>query len=363
MIEIDGKYTSAKVFADEIDETSLAQIIKMVNSPAINGEVRIMPDFHAGKGSVVGFTMPVRDIVIPNVVGVDIGCGMLTFSIEKPKLSLEEINERIRKAVPLGFSIHSKNQFDKLDDVDKYYELAEYVGMDRNRLELSIGTLGGGNHFIELGKYEKDDAYYITIHSGSRNFGKMVAEFFQRKAEEFSSGAKDVVKDMEYLPVDEYLPAMEIAQDYASTNRYVMMRNILKTLDVVAPAMIECVHNYISPATKMIRKGAVSANIADPIILPFNRSEGIWIMTGLGNAEWNLSAPHGAGRRMSRGQAKRELTQEHVDLEMMEAGVFSTYNPIDEAPDAYKSPDEIKKYIGETAQYLYSIKPILNIKG
>lgn len=363
MIRIDGKYTSAEVMSDHIDETSMSQIVGMVNSPGITGPVRIMPDFHAGKGSVVGFTMPIGDIVVPNIVGVDIGCGMLTASISGISKSPEEIDKIIRKTIPLGFNVNSKKSYSNHADMERFYELADKVGVDRSKLELSVGTLGGGNHFIELGYMDGTDSLYITTHSGSRNFGKVVAEFCQKKAIEFSSGAKDVVKDMEYMPSEEYLQMMYVAQQYAALNRMTMMRNMAEALDCGIRSVIDCVHNYVSPIDNIIRKGAVSAQLDDNIILPFNRAEGIWVMSGNGNADWNFSAPHGAGRQMSRGQAKRELTQETVDKEMADTGVFSSYNPVDEAPAAYKSPDEIKKYVGETAEFVFAIKPILNVKG
>lgn len=360
MIKLKGKYSEAIVYHDYIDEIAMSQIIQMLNSPGITNPVRIMPDFHAGKGSVIGFTMPVGDFVIPNIVGVDIGCGMLTGQISPIKISLPEIDKRIREFVPVGSNIHNERQING----DKFYPLAERVGVDINRLNLSIGTLGGGNHFIEIGiSDDMDGDVYVTIHSGSRNFGKMVAEYYQNKAKDFSGNAPDVIKGMEYLPSGEYIDAMVLAQEYASLNRSMILSNVQDALNVDILSTIECIHNYISPKDKIIRKGAVSAHDGDSIILPFNRSEGIWIMSGKDNPDWNFSAPHGAGRRMSRGQAKRELNQEDVDKEMKEAMVFSTYNPIDEAPAAYKSSDEIKSYIGETADFLFAIKPVLNIKG
>lgn len=362
MIEIKGKFTSAVVHADQIDETSMSQIVQMVNSPGVTNPIKIMPDFHAGKGCVVGFTMPVGDVVVPNIVGVDIGCGMLASRISAPTIDVEELDDKIRSAVPVGFNIHSSPQTTAKDEVEQFFPLASQVGIDKGRLINSLGTLGGGNHFIELGIGSNND-YYITIHSGSRNFGKVIAETYQRRAVEYSSGKSGVLKDMEYMPSDEYIKAMYVAQSYAALNRSIMARNIAQAIGCEIKSQIDCVHNYISPLDNIIRKGAVSAQVGDKIVLPFNRKEGIWIMHGKGNPDWNFSAPHGAGRKMSRSQAKKNLTQEYVDLEMQETGVFSSFNPVDEAPDAYKSPDEIRKYIGETAGFSMSIKPILNVKG
>lgn len=362
MLQIDGKYTSAVVHHDQIDETSMAQIVAMVNSPAITNPVKIMPDFHAGSGAVIGFTMRAGEVVIPSIVGVDIGCGMLTGGIANPGLSLEVINDRIRAAVPLGFNIHPSAVYPKSDDQSMFDELCSLVGMDKARMNNSVGTLGGGNHFIELGESE-DGELFITIHSGSRNLGKVTAEYYQKKAVDFSGGRPDVVKGMEYLPTDQYIAGMDIAQRYASLNRHTMLNRIAEALGVDVISTMESVHNYISPKDRIIRKGATSAYVGDKIILPFNRRDGIWILEGKSNPDWNFSAPHGAGRQMSRSQAKKQMTQDYVDLEMAESKVFSTYNPIDEAPDAYKPAADIQKFVVDTADFKFSIKPLLNIKG
>jgi len=361
MITYKGKYSEAVVYSDEVDEGSASQIMSMLNSPAITNPVRIMPDFHVGKGSVIGFTMKAGDYIIPNIVGVDIGCSMLTAKIERPNLSVEEMDSLIREAVPVGFNIHNEPVFSPLLVGEK--ELIEKVGMDYNRFTHSIGTLGGGNHFIEVGEDDNGDMY-VTIHSGSRNFGLQVANYHQKKAKEFcEKEGISVQKDLEFCPTDDYVQDMLVAQKYARTNRTEMLVLIMRALNIDAQYVWESVHNFIDPSDKIIRKGATTAHVGNDIILPFNRTEGIWIMEGLGNPDWNFSAPHGAGRRMSRGEAKRNLTQEQVDNEMKQSGVYSTSNPVDEAPQAYKDPEDIKRYTQDTAKYLFNIKPILNIKG
>ena len=354
-----GKYSTADVFADEVDEGCAAQIMGMLNSPAITNPVKIMPDFHVGKGSVIGFTMEVGEYIIPNVVGVDIGCGMLTAGIGSPIYGSSDVDSLVRRAIPLGFNVHKETKLSPTNDAK---ELANKVGMDLDRLQNSLGTLGGGNHFIEFGRDDRKDLY-VTIHSGSRQFGLKVAEFHQNRAIEFckKEGIK-VDKELAFCPASEYLEDMRIAQRYASENRQMMLELILHALDTGVLNQIECVHNYIDD-DNIIRKGAVNARLGEPIILPFNRTDGIWIMNGLDNPEWNYSAPHGAGRTMSRSEAKRNLTQEQVDTEMNDSGVFSSHNPVDEAPQAYKKPEDIQKYIGETAKLIFKIKPILNIKG
>jgi tRNA-splicing ligase RtcB len=361
MIEIKGKFTDAIVYSDYIDTESMSQITKMVNSPGITNPVRIMPDFHAGKGSVIGFTMPVGEYIIPSITGVDIGCGMLSANLTGGDFTnLSLINNKIREVVPLGFNIHSKALFNIEQD---FLDLTSKIGIDSDRMVKSIGTLGGGNHFIEIG-VDEGSQYWVTIHSGSRNFGLQVANFHQKRAVDYcKENGIDVEKGMEFEPVKEYLEDMYVAQRYAQANRDAMLCIILTALNSPIDRVVNCIHNYISPKDNIIRKGAVSAHPGDGIILPFNRKDGIWIMTGKGNPDWNFSAPHGAGRKMSRSQAKRDMTQAYVDEDMLNSGVFSSYNPIDEAPDAYKSPEEIKQYIGETAEYLFSIKPVLNIKG
>lgn len=359
-IKLVGKYTSATIHHSVAEDVSVSQIYGMLRSPAITNPVHIMPDFHAGKGSVVGFTMKASNMIIPNIVGVDIGCGMLTAKITAPRMGLLEVDNLIRLAVPTGFSVNREVKLNIRGNTN-LYALASTVGMDINRMELSVGSLGGGNHFIELGKSDDGDTY-ITIHSGSRNLGKMVAEYFQKLATVFSGEMPDVSKDLEYMPVGDYMNAMLLAQEYASVNRLTMLKSIERALGVQVLDSFSCVHNYIDPIDMIIRKGAVSARKGDTIILPFNREDGIWIMEGLGNPDWNYSAPHGAGRTMSRSKAKKMFTQEYVDSRMVDSGVFSTSNPIDESPDVYKSASEIQGLVKETAEFKFSIKPILNIK-
>lgn len=357
-IKYDGKYSSAVVYANSVDDASAQQITSMLNNPAITNPVRIMPDFHVGKGSVIGFTMEVGEYVVPNVVGVDIGCGMLSAQIERPNLTVEEMDKAVRRAVPLGFSIHKEPK----TSMPLLLPLAEKVGIDVTRFNNSIGTLGGGNHFIEFGA-DSSDQMWVTIHSGSRNFGLQVANYHQNLAKQYCEyHGISVGKGLEFCPPNEYIADMMEAQAYASLNRYTMLDLILKELNIAVLNTIECVHNFIG-SDNIIRKGAVAAYIDDDIILPFNRTEGIWIMKGLGNPDWNHSAPHGAGRVMSRGEAKRALTQEQVDSDMRKSGVYSSSNPVDESPRVYKDPKEIQELVKDTAKFLFNIKPILNIKG
>lgn len=360
MFTINGKYTTATVMSDTGDPESIRQITQMVNSPSISNPVVIMPDFHAGKGSVVGFTMKAGEYICPNIVGVDIGCGMLMAEIDEPKFSHEEIDFLVRKAIPTGFNTHQRNVASSNRWTNGQLKLCDTVGMDKGRFQNSIGTLGGGNHFIEFGMY--NDKWIVTIHSGSRNFGKVVAEYYQALAVTYSKGKEDVTNGLEYLPFDDYIEGMYLAQKYAGQNRNTMLELLTGALGVSIKSSIESVHNFIGD-DGYIRKGATNADVDSPIILPFNRRDGIWVMIGKGNDGWNNSAPHGAGRVMSRGEAKRKLGASEVKIDLDNAGVFSSYDPLDEAPDAYKTPEEIQRYINETADFLYAVKPIINIKG
>jgi tRNA-splicing ligase RtcB len=386
---INGEYTQADIKAVEYDEGVISQIYYMMQSPAINNHVVIMPDTHVGKGSVVGFTMRYSDMIIPNIVGVDIGCGMLTAKIENPNLELSEVDKLIREVVPVGFDIHEKAFYQAPK------ELSKKVGIDLDYASRSIGTLGGGNHFIELGTYNGE--YYLTIHTGSRNLGLKTAVYHQNKAEAecrqrgsdyntelaklktvYSSrelgekiaelkrtfDEKKSPKDLAYLSgndASEYLQDMFICQEYAALNRKTILRNICATLGIMYEVVAESVHNYISKEDQFIRKGAISAQDGERVIIPINRTFGTIIGAGKGNSEWNYSAPHGAGRLMSRGVAKSTFTQE--DADNLIGDVYSSYNPIDECDLVYKSPDSIIEAIAPTVEIQYIIKPVLNVKG
>lgn len=365
MFELQGKNSKAIIYGkypEEENAPEIGQIISLLNSPAITNPVRIMPDFHWGKGSCIGFTMKAGDLIVPNIVGVDIGCGMLSFRIETTAPmsdTLEKVDKIIRDAVPVGFNIRNEH----VAEVDRLtLELAEKVGIDKGRLLNSIGTLGGGNHFIELGVDDRN-RYWFTIHTGSRNFGLKVAEFYQRRAREFSISYKNIEKDLEFMPTDEYMEGMILAQRYAQLNRTHIMYAIERAFGLKIQDSINCIHNYINPQDGIIRKGAVAAYSNNTIILPFNRRDGIWIMNGLNNEEWNYSAPHGAGRKMSRTKAKKLLNSELVKEGLAKAGVYSSFDPIDEAPEAYKDSREIMDLSQPTAKLKFSIRPILNIKG
>lgn len=463
MLDIPGKYTTARIMTDEIDEATVSQIVQMVNHPAFTEPVAIMPDCHAGAGCVIGFTMPLTEQIVPNVVGVDIGCGMLAAKISGTPISdLAKLDRDIRNKIPFGESVRQRSpqatyelvegdQFfqevnSKLNafwvqlrnkfgvGVPKpptvsyqwYMDKCKDIGMDFSRAQASLGTLGGGNHFIEIGiaTSENPDPQspvrtventWIVVHSGSRQFGKMICDYHQGKArqqsDEFKKGeyqdeVQQILRDTPPTQTQKALKALKerhaskmkfpkgmepltgraaynymydmiFAQMYASRNRKAIMTDIFKIVipepktrtrpwHLVQPAHppleeIETVHNYIDPDDLIIRKGAVASRQGEKLVIPFNMKDGTWICIGQSDPIWNNSAPHGAGRIMSRSKAKELLNKEDVEKEM--DGIYTSVIPIDEAPGAYKDAAKIKAAIGATAAVREEVKPILNMKA
>lgn len=405
MKEIKGMYSSAKIFTDIIDEKAVEQIQTLCNQEFTkDAKIRIMPDAHAGVGCVIGFTANLGELVIPNIVGVDIGCGMLTVDLKDSQIDLEKLDQIIRKYIPSGTSVHSGRimRFDKLQELYCYRELK-----DSKRIERSIGTLGGGNHFIEVDVDENNHSY-LVIHTGSRNLGKQVAQYYQNLAYDLMAGKDDLLLKQEQLIVDykkqgrkdelqeaikelrknfiakevqlpkelcylsgkyrdQYLHDMAICQEYATLNRQMIAKIILKQLldrSLEEFDYFETIHNYIDHDENIMRKGAVSAKLNEKILIPINMRDGSLICLGKGNEEWNQSAPHGAGRLYSRQKAKELFSLNEFEDQMQ--GIYSTsinQHTLDECPMAYKSMDDIVNNIGETATTIQVIKPIYNFKA
>lgn len=356
MLEIQGKYgKDCKVFIDNVEESALSTIHSILDDEvSANVPVRIMPDVHDGVDIVIGFTMPVTDRVNPNHIGVDIGCGVTCARIPKMTMSLAEIDARIRAAIPMGFAHRaSASQFDDDYGVE---ELARKIGQDYAGVCRQVGTLGGGNHFIEIG--ECDEEWYLFVHSGSRNFGLQVCKYHAAKAK--ANGSKYLFgADMK-----EYFQDIDIAQWFASLNRTTIIFDIMSSLGIRAEYVCDTVHNYIDFGRHIIRKGAVKAEFGETLVIPMNMSDGVLLCRGKGNPDWNYSAPHGAGRVLARGQAKRQLDMEEFEHKM--AGIYSTSvcpSTLDESPMAYKDMQTIIACIGETVKVEKVIKPILNIKA
>ena len=368
MIELQGKYANANVFIDEIDPRSKEQIERLLDQSFVEGsKIRIMPDVHAGMGCVIGFTADMGDKIIPNIVGVDIGCGVLVVKLKDVDIDLDELNHIIKSRIPVGFNVHKTrhSRYPKLQELYVYRELN-----DTKRLERSIGTLGGGNHFIEVNVDSKGHKY-LQIHSGSRNLGHQVAELYQKKAVQYHKDkGTEVPRDLAYLEGDlakEYLHDMKICQEYASDNREAIADIILSNLlnkELKDYEFFHTIHNYINFDDNIVRKGAISAKAGEEIVIPINMRDGSILAVGKGNPEWNYSAPHGAGRLMSRTQAKKSFDLNEFKSEM--EGIYSTTvhrGTLDEIPSAYKDIDVILDNIDPAATVVDILRPIFNYKG
>lgn len=401
---VEGKHNIAKVFTDVVDEKSLQQIKTLCDQEFTSGaRIRLMPDVHAGAGCTIGTTMTIKDKIVPNLVGVDIGCGMETLMIHKDseaaqKFDPAQLDMIIRKNIPCGFDIRKfEHQYVaevEWDNIKGIY--------NKHRAQLSLGTLGGGNHFIEADKDEEGNLY-IVVHSGSRHAGLEIAEYYQEmawrqlngktkadleamisqlKAEgreteieakrvEMNAQIKtQIPKDLAYVSgylFDDYINDMRIMQHFAMLNRKAMINSISIGLHLKKEEIVDqftTIHNYIDTENMILRKGAVSAQKGEKLLIPINMRDGSLICLGKGNEDWNCSAPHGAGRVMSRMKAKKELSMEEFKAEM--SGIYSTTvtkETLDEAPMAYKTMDDIVANIGPTADILNVIKPIYNFKA
>lgn len=394
-----------KIFTENIEPQALNQIYTLIKQPAFaDCKVRIMPDVHAGAGCVIGFTADLGDKVIPNIVGVDIGCGMETVELGNIDIDLAKLDEVIRKYVPNGRNVHeTEDNFSEII-INQLYCKDRLKNVDW--LKRSGGTIGGGNHFIEI-DIDDDGNKYLVIHSGSRNIGKQVAEIYQQMAIDDLSGANDleeetkkliedykrtgrqkdiqrgiaelkrkfqptisVPKELSYLTGEHremYLHDMKLCQEFAKVNRITIADQILIHLfghftDFYNT--FETVHNYIEHDTNIVRKGAISAKEGETVLIPINMSDGCIIGRGKGNADWNYSAPHGAGRIMSRSKAKETVSLEEFEQSMQ--GIYTTSvnrSTIDESPMAYKPIEEIIANIQDTVEIVKIIKPIYNFKA
>ena len=361
-----GEYNSAKVFIDEIEESAKNQILELLNQAAFqNLKIRIMPDVHLGVGSVIGTTMEIKDKVVPNLVGVDIGCGLIVSKLKERVIDYHKLDETIKREIPSGFKIRERShQNSKNINLEN---LRAYKSLDIKRGYLSIGTLGGGNHFIEVNQ-DEDFNKYLVIHSGSRHLGLQVANHYQKLARQYVLNNNITIpKDLAYLEnklMEDYLHDMKIIQEYASLNRETMAEIIVSKMGFKVVEKFQTVHNYIDLKTMILRKGAVSALKDEKFIIPFNMADGSVILKGKGNSDWNYSAPHGAGRVMSRTYARKNLKL--ADYQKEVAHLYSSsisLATIDEAPMAYKKPKDILKYLDETAEIINYLKPVYNFKA
>ena len=391
---IQGKYSDAKVFTNNIDEMTVAQIEAFLNEElAKEANVRIMPDCHAGKGAVIGTTMKVIDRVVPHIVGVDIGCGMLCVEIQKTNVDFAKLDAAVQALVPSGQSIRT-TAHDFMKNIELDNVLANF---SKDTATLSLGTLGGGNHFIEMNETE-DGRLFLVIHSGSRHLGTKVANHHQKKAIEslntdidrlneliaqlknegrhkeihasiqsFKSAQPVIPNDLAYLQgalMEDYFNDLKIAQDYAKWNRAAMVQVLMEAMAFEEVGRIDTVHNYIDLEHMILRKGAISARKDEMVLIPINMRDGSLLAKGKGNDDWNQSGPHGAGRILSRTKAK-QLLQLHDFTDTMK-NVYTTSvsaDTIDESPFAYKTMQEIIDNTKDTIEIQSILKPLYNFKA
>lgn len=365
MIEIRGKYGTTKVFNDFVEQSAMSQIYDMMNSKiSEHSKVRIMSDVHAGAGCVIGYTSTLTDLVSPNLIGVDIGCGVSGWNIGKDKVDFAKLDKFIRKLIPCGSGvrdeIYNDYEFAIINDIE---DICDRTEQDTDRVLRSLGSLGGGNHFIEIDK-DDDGNKWLLIHSGSRNFGLKVANWHQKIAKSITN-----LGPLSYLEGEDaidYFNDMAVAQKYAGTNRRIMGKIILEEIFefVSIPPFVESVHNYINFNDKIVRKGAISAHKDEYVLIPLNMADGTIIGKGKGNEDWNYSAPHGAGRAMSRSKAKETIDLK--DFEDIMEGIWTSCvskHTLDESPFAYKSAEDTIKYLEPTVEIESHMKSVYAFKG
>ena len=367
MDNITGRFASASVFATSIEDYARSQIQMILdNQVSINSKVCIMPDCHPGKVGPIGLTMTVTDKIIPQLMGVDIGCGMLVAKVEG-RFEFPKLDRVIAENVPSGFGIrkapHSKALFEVIS------ELRCLRAVNSDKALKSLGTLGGGNHFIEVDK--GCDGYYIIIHTGSRHLGYDVADYYTEAARRrLANMGKDVPYEMAYVEgtlMDDYLHDVKIATAYASLNREIILHEIVKGMKWKVIERYESIHNYIGTlpdGTRILRKGAASACEGEMVIIPINMRDGVILGVGKGNADWNYSAPHGSGRVLRRDEVKNHYTVSAVKNDMK--GIYSSSigtGTLDEAPVAYRGIDEIVDVISDSVDVKEIVKPVYNFKA
>ncbi len=393
-----GKYNTAKVFTDVVEQSALDQIRLLCDQPFTQGAtIRIMPDVHAGAGCTIGTTMTISDTVVPNLVGVDIGCGMEVIRLKNRFVEVQQLDKAVNALIPSGFSVRSKAH--SFAEEINLSELFCASRVDIGKAYRSLGTLGGGNHFIEADKGE-DGSLYLVIHSGSRHLGLEVASYYQEQAwkslnsvpqdeirsligrcreegreQEIQSALKalrdglecSVPRQLAYVSgslFEAYIHDMKIVQRFAMLNRKAMAHELVKGMKFKVDGEFTTIHNYIDTDSMILRKGAVSARSGEKLIIPVNMRDGCLLCTGKGNPDWNTSAPHGAGRLMSRKEARESFTVSSFRREMQ--GIYSTSvssDTLDECPMAYKRMEDIMDNISPTVDVDEIIKPIYSFKA
>lgn len=374
-MDIIGRYNTAKIFTEIIDNEAISQIYQLLNIPAFaDTRIRIMPDVHYGNGAVVGFTMTMNDFICPRIIGVDIGCGINAYKLGQMDSSLVEFDRYLKENIPSGSNINPERKNKSMDVSSDLSELIEKTGLkEYDRIIKSIGTLGGGNHFIELAK-DNDNNIWLIIHSGSRYLGLLVCEFHQQRARNYLKNkfkGAGAYHNLEFMPAKEegveYFEDLKITQQYASTNRRTMGQILIEgffSKKMKDCECIESIHNYVDFKEKVIRKGAISATKDKLVIIPLNMRDGTLLAKGKGNEEWNFSAPHGAGRLLRRGEAKEVISLDEYKNSMK--GIYSSSvleSTIDESPMVYKPMEAIIPVIQDTVEVISMLKPVYNYKA
>ena len=398
--EVKGEYNTARIYTDVVEDTALAQIKSLCDQEYVKDlRIRIMPDVHAGAGCTIGTTMTIRDAVAPNLVGVDIGCGMETIRIKNRHIELEKLDKLILEKIPSGYEVRKKPH-SLCEQIDlEQLRCKKEARLDLRRAALSLGTLGGGNHFIEADQ-DQDGKLYLVVHSGSRHLGLEVAQYYQEQAyRELNGNTKkdekaliatyraqgrkkeieralkalkkqiktSVPKSLAYCTgalMEDYIHDMKLVQQFAMLNRKAMMDELIRGMKLKVEEEFTTIHNYIDTDAGILRKGAVSAKKGEKLLIPINMRDGSLLCVGKGNEEWNFSAPHGAGRLMSRAQAKKTWTVSEFKKQMK--GIYTTSvngATLDECPMAYKGMEDIVRNIGDTAEIVKVIRPVYNFKA
>lgn len=368
MIEIEGNYAKAKIFTDDVEEYAKAQIKMICDNPVSEGsKIRVMPDVHPGQVGTIGLTMTVKERILPNLLGVDIGCGVTCARVKGKQMELQKLDSVIQKNIPAGFRVRGS-----------VHHMAEEFPLEKLRCPgdinwdkafLSLGTLGGGNHFIEVDR-DGEGRFYIVIHSGSRHLGKEVTERYLRAgAGILKEKGLEVPYPMTWLAgelMEDYIADVKTVQEYAQLNREIILSQILKEMKLKCEDQFSSVHNYLeeSEGVRILRKGAISAKEGEPVIIPANMRDGVVLGRGKGNPDWNYSAPHGSGRRMQRSEVKQHYTVSAFKNEMK--GIYCSCigaDTLDEAPFAYRDMEKLLGDVGDAVEVTDILKPVYNFKA
>ena len=377
MRTVHGLYNSATIFTTNnsttaIDAYALAQLQMLCDNEVSKGStIRIMPDVHPGKAGTIGLTMTIHNRILPNLVGIDIGCGMTLAELKSTKIEFQKLDSVIRDRIPSGFAIRSKPH--RFAEAFDFSRLRCFKSIRLEKALLSLGTLGGGNHFLEV-DHDEAGTLYIVIHSGSRHLGKEVTEYYLNEGQKtLKKQGINIPYELTYLEetlMEAYLHDLQVVQEFAKLNREIMLEELIKGMKWKVLDSYSCIHNYVEASettysgTPILRKGAISAKQDEKVIIPINMKDGILLGTGLGNNDWNCSAPHGAGRIMKREEVKQNFTLSAYKSEMK--GIYSSCiskDTLDEAPFAYRSLDDIAEVIKDTVTITKLLRPVYNFKA